>query len=47
VYDNIGDYSKALLFCERAVDIGQRSLSANHPRVQLWKEKLESVKKKL
>ena len=42
----MGDYSKAVLFYERAVDIGQRSLTANHPCLQLWKNNLNEVTKK-
>jgi hypothetical protein len=47
VYDKMSNYSKAVSFFERAVDIGQHSLPANHSDLQIWKSNLESVKKKL
>jgi hypothetical protein len=47
IYDHMGDYRRALSFYERAVDTGERSLPENHPCCELWKENLESVKKKL
>ena len=47
VHLEMGDYSKALPFCEHDVHIGQRSLSANHPYLQQYKEKLKIVKKEL
>jgi hypothetical protein len=47
IYINIEEYSKALPFYERAVDIGQRSLPSNHPELQRWKNNLDRVKDKL
>jgi hypothetical protein len=41
------EYSKALSFFERALDIKQRSLPANHPSLQTVRESIEIVKKKL
>jgi len=46
-YSSMGEYSKALSFCQRAVEIGQQSLPANHSRLQMYKNKLDKVKKKL
>ncbi len=42
----MGDYTKAFYLYERAVDIGQRSLSINHPCRQLWEYNLNEVTKK-
>ena len=47
VYSKMGKHSKALPFCQLAVDIAQRSLPSNHPHLQLYKNNLEDVKKKL
>jgi tetratricopeptide (TPR) repeat protein len=47
VYDKSGEYSKALSFHQRALDIGQDSLPANHPQLQLYKDNVETIKKKL
>ncbi len=33
-YGKMGDYSKALSFAERALEIAQRSLPSNHPDLQ-------------
>jgi tetratricopeptide (TPR) repeat protein len=46
-YDKIGEYSKALSFYERALDNGQRSLPPDHPDLQLYKNSVETIKKKL
>ncbi|CAF2126843.1 unnamed protein product [Rotaria magnacalcarata] len=46
VYSKIEEYPKAVSYCERALEILTKSLSANHPRIQLYKNNLESVKKK-
>jgi hypothetical protein len=43
----MGEYSKALSYLERALDIQQRSLPANHPSIKNVKEGIEIVKKKL
>jgi hypothetical protein len=43
----MSDYSKALSFCERAFDIQQRSLPANHPHLQSVRESIEIVKKEI
>ncbi len=43
----MGEYSKALSYYERALDIGQHSLPANHPNLQIFRESIEIVKKKL
>jgi tetratricopeptide (TPR) repeat protein len=47
VYEHMNDYSKALSFLERALDIGQQSLSSNHPHLQMYRKKLDKLKKKL
>ncbi len=47
VYYDTGDYLKAHSCYERAVDIGKQSLPSNHPHLQLYREILEDVKKKL
>jgi hypothetical protein len=39
------DYSKALSFYERAVDIRQRLLPVNHPDLLRYKKNLEVAKK--
>jgi len=46
VYDNMGEYSKALPYLERAFDIWQRSLPPNHPSIEDVKQSIEIVKKK-
>ncbi len=43
----MGDYRKALSYFERALDICQRSLPANHPDIKDTRESIEIVKKKL
>ncbi len=43
----MGEYSKALSYFERALDIWQRSLPPNHPDLKDVKESIEIVKKKL
>ena len=40
----MGDDEKALSFYERALDIGKRSLAANHPHLRLYKNKVETKK---
>ncbi|CAF3096501.1 unnamed protein product [Rotaria socialis] len=47
VYSKIEEYPKAVSYCERALEILTNSLSENHPRIQLYKNNLESVKKKV
>jgi tetratricopeptide (TPR) repeat protein len=47
VYYNLGDYSKALAYLERALDIKQRALPPNHPSIKSVKGSIEIVKKKL
>jgi tetratricopeptide (TPR) repeat protein len=44
---NMGEHSNAVLYCERALKILESSLPPNHPRIQLYKDNLEFVKKKL
>ncbi|CAF4779303.1 unnamed protein product, partial [Rotaria sp. Silwood2] len=46
-YSNMDEYLKALSFCERAVALGQRSLSPNDPNLQAFRNNLDCVKKKL
>jgi tetratricopeptide (TPR) repeat protein len=46
VYDNMAEYSKAVSYCELAVDIGQRSLPTNHPNLQIYEKRLEMLKRK-
>jgi len=41
------DYMNTFTFIERAVDIGERSLPANHPNLQSYKAVLEMIKQKL
>ena len=43
----MGEYSKALSYFERALDIRQRSLPLNHPDLKDVKQWIEEVKKKL
>ncbi len=38
VYDNMGEYSKALAYFEHALDISQRSVPPNHPNIQDFRE---------
>jgi hypothetical protein len=47
MYVSMSDYSKALSFFERTLNIGQRSLPAIHPDLQLLKKNFEFVKKQL
>jgi hypothetical protein len=42
----MGEYSKALSYLERALDILQRSLPASDPELKDIKECIEIVKKK-
>jgi len=46
VYVRQGNYSEAQSFCERAVQIAQQSLPANHRNLMQWKKDLEYVKTK-
>jgi len=46
VYSNIGDYSKAHSYYERALDIWQRALPPNHPSIRDVKESIEILKRK-
>jgi hypothetical protein len=46
VYENMREYSKARLFYEKAVDIGQRSLPSNHSGLLQWQRNLENIKSK-
>ncbi len=43
----MGDYRKALSYYERALDIWQRALPADHPNIKNVKKSIEIVKKKL
>jgi hypothetical protein len=43
----MSDYSQALSYYERALDIRQRSLPPNHPDIQSVRKSIEIVKKKL
>jgi tetratricopeptide (TPR) repeat protein len=45
-YSNMGDYSKAHSYYERALDIWQRTLPPNHPSIRDVKESIEIVKRK-
>ncbi|CAF0938550.1 unnamed protein product [Adineta steineri] len=47
VYYNTKDYSKALSYYERALNIKQRTLPPTHPSIKSVKESIEAVKKKL
>jgi tetratricopeptide (TPR) repeat protein len=47
IYSNMDVCSKALVFYEHACDIGQRSLPENHSNLQLYKENVENMLKKL
>ncbi|CAF5167152.1 unnamed protein product, partial [Rotaria sp. Silwood1] len=51
-YNRIGElyvkmhrYSKGLLFIEHAIELGERSLPANHPDLQLYKSNLKRFQK--
>ncbi len=46
-YENMSNYWKARSFYEYVVDIAQQSLLLNHPDLQMYRENLEDVKKKL
>jgi hypothetical protein len=41
----MGEYSKARSFYERAVDIAQQSLPANHPNLRMCRNNLDIVKR--
>ncbi len=43
----MGEYSKALAYFERALDILQRALPPNHPYAQIVRESIEIIKRKL
>ncbi len=46
LYSTMGEYSKALSFYQRAVDInGQHSLSSNHPHLRWYENNLGKVKR--
>ena len=47
VHRNMGNYSKALPFYERALDIQQHSLPSDHPDLQDVKKSIEIVKSKI
>jgi tetratricopeptide (TPR) repeat protein len=46
VYANMKKYSEAISSYKRAVEIGQQTLPPNHPNLQVYKQNLESVRKK-
>jgi tetratricopeptide (TPR) repeat protein len=46
VYKNMGEYSKALLYLERAFDCWQRSLPSSHPDLEMVKRSTEFAKQK-
>ncbi len=41
IYYDMDDYMNTFTFIQRAVDIGQRSLPANHPNLQSYKAVLK------
>jgi hypothetical protein len=43
----MSEYSKALSYFERALDIRQRSLPPNHPDLQSVAKNIEIIKKKM
>ncbi len=47
LYEEMGGYSKARSFGERALEIGQQSLPSNHSHLQIYRDNLEDIKKKL
>jgi hypothetical protein len=47
VYNNIGEYSKALSYLERALDILQSSLPPNHPTIKTVQKKYRIYKKEI
>jgi tetratricopeptide (TPR) repeat protein len=47
VYDKMDEYSKAHSFYEHSVNIGQQSLSSDHPDLQTYRRNLDEIKKKL
>jgi tetratricopeptide (TPR) repeat protein len=46
IYCNTGEYSKALPFYERAVEVGQHSLPENHPYLQWYQQLLDAIRTK-
>jgi hypothetical protein len=46
VYKNMEEYSKALSYLERALDVRQRSLAPFHPDIESVRQGIEIVKKK-
>jgi tetratricopeptide (TPR) repeat protein len=47
LYWHMGEYSKALSFYERAVEIGQHALLENHPYLQWYKQALAEIQSKM
>jgi hypothetical protein len=47
IYSIMGEYSKALPYCERVVDIEQYSLPSNHPNLLDSRKKLDRVKQEI
>ncbi len=43
-YENMGEYSKALSFYERAVDVAEQPSSTKHPFLQTCRENLDVTK---
>ncbi|CAF1466325.1 unnamed protein product [Rotaria sp. Silwood1] len=46
VYGNMKKYSEAVASYKRAVEIGQQVLPPCHPNLELYKQNLESIRKK-
>jgi tetratricopeptide (TPR) repeat protein len=47
VYENMGNHSKVRSFYEYAVDTPQHSLPSNHPKLEMCRNHLHRVQKKL
>jgi hypothetical protein len=47
VYNKMGEYSKALSYFERALDIFQSSIPPNHPHIKATREHIRIIKVKL
>jgi tetratricopeptide (TPR) repeat protein len=44
--DNQGNYTEAITFYEKVLEIDQKTLPPNHPHLQILKEKIKVVKRK-
>ncbi|CAF0859200.1 unnamed protein product [Adineta ricciae] len=46
-YENMNNHAKACSFLERAIEVGERSLAPDDPVLQIRKDNLERIKKKM